>query len=88
MENKPKLIEDLKALETDVNNHKIEAKSIQSKLKISYDYETDLLVRLEKCRSDRNILIDDLNKVNLNISKCFRMMKGVLDVFTGNFYNL
>lgn len=87
MNDKSKLTEDLKVLETEVYNLKIDQKSIQAKLKISYDYETNLLERLEKCRKDRILLIDELNEKQKTISAVFKKMKSILNIFTGNFYD-
>lgn len=85
-EKKSELTEQLKELETNVNNLKADSRAIRSKLNISYDYETNLLERLEKCRKDRVLLDKELIEVNKKISTNFKKMKSVLDVFTGNFY--
>lgn len=86
-EKKSELTEQLKELETNVNNLKADSRAIRSKLNISYDYETNLLERLEKCRKDRVLLDKELTEVNQKISTNFKKMKSILDVFTGNFYD-
>ncbi len=81
------LTEKLKVLETEVKDKKAESKMIQVKLNISYEYETELLERLEKCKQNRMALTLESNKKNKEILELFDKMKKVLDVFTGNFYN-
>lgn len=83
---KNKLTEDLKVLETEVNDKKAESRMIQSRLNISYEYETDLLQRLEKCKQNRLELIVESQKKNKEISEVFDKMKNILNVFTSNFY--
>jgi len=84
---KNELTEDLKVFETEVNEKKIESKAIQRKLNLSYEYETELLERLEKCKQKRFELINEHNVKTKEISELFDKMKKILDVFTSNFYS-
>lgn len=59
----------------------------RSKLEIAYQYETELLQRLEKARQNTKALQSNLFSICNQITQRFDKMKNILDVFTGNFFN-
>ena len=87
MEDKHKLTEDLKVIETVVYNHKIDLSSLNRKLENSYKYEDELLQRLESARNETKELRQMLFLKMAEISKQYDTMKSILDIHTGNFYN-
>ena len=88
MEQKHKLTENLKALETEVYNKKIDLNSLMSKLESSYKYEDELLQRLEFAKKQTKILREECFKTSTSISNDFEKIKDILDIFTSNFYTI
>ena len=86
MTDKHKLTEKLKVLETKIHDHKVDLNSIELKLNSSYNYETELLERLENCRKQTEELRKQFTLKAKEISSKYKDMKNILDVFTGNFF--
>ena len=86
MEDKHKLTEQLKVLETEIHDAKIDLRSINSKLEMANKYEDELLQRLEFARKKSEELRTQFFIKSGEISEKYNRMKGIFDVFTGNFY--
>ena len=87
MKNNYELTEKLKVIETDIYEARIYLKSINSKLEISYQYETELLERLSSARIKTKELQNEFYKKSGEISQKYDKMKLIFEVFTGNIYN-
>lgn len=86
MENKNKLTEELKVLENEIHQMKIELKAINSKLEIAYNYENELSERMNFARKQTEEMRHLFFKKSGEISNKYHQMKSIFDVFTGNFY--
>lgn len=85
-DNKHKLTEELKVLETEIHHGKLDLKTIQEKLDIAYKYEEDLLSRLQTARKKTSELQNEYFLKTGEINQTFNKMKSIFDIFTGNFY--
>ena len=85
-DNKHELTEKLKVIETDINNGKLDLRSIQYKLDVAYKYEDDLALRMQAARTRTSELQKQYFEKSSEISEHFRKMKSIFDIFTGNFY--
>ena len=56
MDKKQKLTEELKALELEVQNSNWDLKTISAKLKIAYEYEAELNIRMVKAKENTKAL--------------------------------
>ncbi len=84
MKEPQKLTEELKVTELEVDGKKSELNTISTKLNIAYQYEEDLLQRLEAARKDTVELRMDFVKKTQEINECFVHMKRCLEIYTGN----
>lgn len=87
MDKKHELTEQLKVIETEVYNDKIDLLSITRKLEIAQQYEEDLIKRQEWARKQTEQLRNEFFQKCTAISKGYDKMKNIVEVFTGNFYN-
>lgn len=85
MSDKFELTEKVKATERDLINKKHELKAINSKLETCYNYEDELLQRLEFARKQTRELRNEFFIKSGEISECFKVLKGHLEIYTGNF---
>jgi chromosome segregation ATPase len=83
---KHELTEQLKVLENEIFDAKVELKTINHKLEYAYSYEDELTQRQvaakEKTESLRNAFFVKSGEIN----NLYHRMKNIFDVFTGNFY--
>lgn len=86
MEEKHKLTEQLKVIETEIYDKKIEMKSISLKLEIAYKYEDELAQRALAAREKITDLRNQMFTQNNELSKLYDKMAEIFKVFTGNFY--
>lgn len=86
MENKHELTEKLKVIETEIHSDKIDLRGINSKLEIAYKYEEDLIERMNFAKKQTDELRKQFFIKSSEISTKYDKMKGIFDVFTGNFY--
>ena len=86
MNDKHKLTEKLKVLETKIYDTKLDLKSINSKLEMAYKYEDELLIRQNNARLKTDELKKEFFAKSSVISKLYIDMKKIFDVWTGNFY--
>lgn len=86
MEKEHELTEKLKVLETKIHDAKIDLKGINSKLEIAYQYEDELAIRQEVAKKHTKEMRKEFFEKMGEISELYRKMKGIFDVFTGNFY--
>ena len=86
MENKHELTEKLKVIETEIYNDKIDLRGINSKLEIAYKYEEELIERMNYAKKQTEELRKQFFIKASEISSKYDKMKGIFDVFTGNFY--
>lgn len=84
---KHKLTDRLKKIETVIYEKKIDLNSLNTKLQSSYDYEEELNQRMiwAKEQTEKHRL--EFIKKSKEISDQYKEMKNILDVFTGNFYS-
>lgn len=80
------LTEKLKVIECFIHNHRIDLNTIQLKLNAAYQYETNLLERLETARNKTKELQEQFYTKSGEISQLYDQMKAIFDVWTGNFY--
>ena len=85
MEQKHELTEKLKVLENEIHDLRVDFSSLNSKLNTAYDYETELLQRLENARKKTKELQIELFKKSGEISEKYNAMKSIFDIFTGKF---
>lgn len=85
---KDNITEKLKVLELEAMNLKIDFNSYNIKLKIAYEYETELLRRLENARSNTKLLQENVFQTSSKLADTFQKMKNELDIYTGNFLKL
>jgi len=85
--NKEKITETLKVLETELHEKKLELKRISKTLEINYQYEDELLDRLETARNKTSEMRNEFFKVSGEISQTLDKMKKEMDIWTGNFYS-
>lgn len=86
MDNKHELTEQLKIIETEIYNDKVDLRSINLKLEASYKYQDELLERMEWAKKQTEEHRRHFFEKSSEIAKKFDRMKNILDVFTGNFY--
>lgn len=80
------LTEKLKVIETEIHNDKIDLRSINSKLETSYQYQDELIQRMEWAKKQTEELRKQYFQKSTEMSQKFDKMKSIMDVFTGNFY--
>lgn len=85
MEKKNDLTEKLKVLENEIYDLRVDFSGLNRKLNTAYDYETELLQRLETARKKTKEIQVELFKKLGEISEKYDSMKNIFDVFTGNF---
>lgn len=83
---KHELTNKLKKLETVIYDKKIDLNAIQSKLQNAYNYEEDLNKRMLWAKEETEKLRLEFIQKSKEISEEYTKMKGILDVFTDNFY--
>ena len=86
MENKNELTENLKVIETEIYNDKIDLRSINSKLEIAYKYEEELIERMNYAKKQTEELRKQFFIKAGNISEKYIKMKHIFDIFAGNFF--
>lgn len=86
MENKHELTEQLKVVETEIYNAKIDLKGIESKLNMAYKYEEELNQRLATAKLKTQELQHQFFQKASAMSQLYEKMKNIFDIFTGNFY--
>lgn len=86
IERKNELTEELKLIEDEIHNKRIDVSTITSKLEIAQKYETELLERLVFARKKTDILRKDFFIESGKISAMYDKMKDIFDVWTGNFH--
>jgi len=86
MEDKHELTEKLKVLEVEIHNDKIDLKSINSKLEMAYNYEDELAQRAVAAKKQTMELRTQFFIKSSEIARKYNTMKGIFDVWTGNFY--
>jgi hypothetical protein len=86
---KHKLTEELKVIELQVEQERIELANLSRKLDASYKYEDELLVRLASAReATKETRVRFFQTAN-SISEKYESMKKIVDVFMGEFlYNI
>jgi len=86
MKDKHELTEKLKILETEIHESKIDLKGINSKLEIAYKYEEELTQRMIYAKKKTEDLRKEFFIKSGEIEGKYKSMKGIFEVFTGNFY--
>lgn len=86
MDDKHKLTEKLKVIETQIHDEKTDLKGITSKLDIAYAYEEELYKRQISAKQKTDDLRNEHFKKMGEINQLYKNMKDIFDVFTGNFY--
>lgn len=86
MDNKHELTEQLKAIENAIYNDKVDLRGISLKLESAYEYEEELIQRLDFARKQTKELRKQFFIKSGFISEKYEKMKNIVDVFTGNFY--
>ena len=86
MDQKYALTEKLKVIEKEIYQAKIDLNAINKKLEYAYQYETDLLQRLESARKQTATFRNEVFQKHTEISKNFDLMAKELEIYTGNFY--
>lgn len=87
MKDKHILTDQLKQLETEIHEMRIDLRSINSRLKVAYDYEDDLAQRQVHAKEKTTLIKNEFFKKTGEISEKYKEMKRIFDVFTGNFYD-
>ena len=87
MDNKHELTEQLKVIENEIYNDKIDLRGITRKLESAQQYEEDLIKRQEFARKQTAELRNEFFQKCTSISQKYDKIKNIVDVFTGNFYN-
>lgn len=83
---KERLTDRLKLKETELDELRVELNQNSSLLNIAYQYEDDLLERLKAARLKTENLRNGHTEIRVKINEKLGEMKGIMDVFTGNFY--
>lgn len=86
MKQKHELTENLKVVETEIYNDKIDLRAINSKLESAYKYEEELIERMNYAKKQTEELRKQFFIKASEISIKYDKMKAIFDVFTGNFY--
>lgn len=86
MNEKHKLTEKLKVLETDIYDRKVDLKATERKLNSAYSYEEELEERMLSAKGKTAELKKVFFVKASEISDKYKDMKSIFDVFTGNFY--
>ena len=86
MSDKHELTEKLKKVELTVHNAKSDLRAIEAKLNASYAYEDELNQRQATAKKQTEELRTEFFKKAGEISACYKEMKDIFDVFTGNFF--
>lgn len=87
MDKQHELTEELKVIETEIYNEKIDLRSIARKLEIAQQYEDELINRQQFARKQTEQLRNEFFQKCTSISTKYDKIKNIVDVFTGNFYN-
>lgn len=87
MKEKHELTENLKILETEIYESRTDLRAINSKIQNSQLYEDELIQRLKLSQEKTNKLKEEFFKKSSEISSKFDKVKGIFDIWTGNFYN-
>lgn len=86
MEKKHELTEQLKQVETEIYDAKIDLRGIQAKLEMAYRYEEELNQRMANAKTKTEELRLQFFQKASALSNLYEKMKNIFDVFTGNFY--
>jgi predicted nucleic acid-binding Zn-ribbon protein len=86
MEKKHELTEQLKLVETEIYDAKMDLKCIESKLNMAYNYEEELNQRLVAAKMKTQDLQNQFFQKASTMSQLYEKMKNIFDIFTGNFY--
>jgi len=86
MDNKHKLTEELKVLETEIYDAKIDLRAINRKLNMAYQYEEALNIRMSAAKERTEELRNEFFKKSSVISNFYNKMKNIFDIFTDNYY--
>ncbi len=82
-----KLTEKLKVIETEIHDGKVDLKATEYKLSAAYEYEEELIQRMESAKKKTAELKKEFFLKSGDISQKYNEMKKIFDVFTGNFYS-
>lgn len=86
MDNKHELTEQLKVIENEVYNDKIDLLGITRKLESAQQYEDELIQRQQFARKQTTELRNQFFQKCTSISQKYDKMKNIVEVFTDNFY--
>ena len=81
------LVDELKDKESELNQMMIDLRSLKSKVEIAYQYEDDLLQRLQSARNNTKGMQKSLFEKSGDITAKLSEMKKIMDIWTGNFYS-